>query len=205
MSERFPRDTARVTIHAPDHIIRAGLVSYLQRDLRVREVPLEKIQEADVVVVAVDVVDASALDLLRSLSGTLDTRFVMVTGKQWQADITAAVDCGVRAVLWRDDFSVTVFIRTLLAIADGGGSFPPALQDTLMEQALAPRGPAASVSDREVDVLRLVAEGRELAEIAAKLSCSERTVKYTLHGLMKRLRLRNRAHAVSHAIRNGII
>lgn len=54
-------------------------------------------------------------------------------------------------------------------------------------------------------MLRLVAEGTELADIATKLSYSERTVKYILYGVMKRLHLKNRAHAVSYAIRAGII
>ena len=116
-------------------------------------------------------------------------------------------------MLWRDTFTPAAFVRTLLTVADGGGSFPPTLQGTLMEQVqwthrevLAPRGLTASgVSPRELDVLRLVSEGRELSEIATKLCYSERTVKYILYGLMKRLQLRNRAHAVSYAIRAGLI
>ncbi|MET7685415.1 response regulator transcription factor [Streptomyces sp. NPDC005423] len=213
MPQQLLTATARVAIHAPDGITRAGLGSYLQHDRRVSELPSDKMQEADVIVVAVDVTDASALDLLRSLNDSPDARFVMVTGQQWQADITAAVDCGVRAVLWRDAFTPAVFIRTLLTIAGGGGNFPHTLQGALMEQVrwtqrevLAPRGLTASgVSPREVDVLRLIAEGKEYSEIASKLAYSERTVKYTIYGLMKRLQLNNRAHAVSYAIRAGII
>jgi DNA-binding NarL/FixJ family response regulator len=206
-------DTIRVAVHAPDAVIRAGLVSCLQHDRRICEVPRDRMREAHVIVVAVEVADASTLELLRNLCDAPDARFLAVLGKQWQADISAAVDCGVRAVLPRDDFTPAVFVRTLLTIANGGGSFPPTLQGTLMEQVrwtqrevLAPRGLAASgVSPREVDVLRMVAEGRELSEIAVKLSYSERTVKYVLYGLMKRMQLRNRAHAVSYAIRAGII
>ncbi|WP_280892614.1 response regulator transcription factor [Streptomyces sp. LBL] len=201
-----------MAVHAPDDIIRAGLVSFLGRDRSIREVLPAKIQDADVIVVVVDVVDASALEGLRGLSNAPTPSFLVVA-KYWRSDISAAIDCGVRAVLWRDAFTPAVFIRTLLTVAGGGGSLPPTLQGALMSQVqwtnrevLAPRGLTASgVSPREVDVLRLVAEGKELSEIAAKLSYSERTVKYTLYGLMKRLRLRNRAHAVSYAIRAGII
>ncbi|WP_231905020.1 MULTISPECIES: response regulator transcription factor [Streptomycetaceae] len=206
-------DTVRVGIHVPDAVIRAGLASYLQQDRRVREIPSDRMHEADVIVVAVDTVDASALEQLRAVSNRADARFVMVVGKQWQADISTAVDRGVRGVLWRDAFTPPMFLRTLVTVAEGGGSFPPALQGTLMEQVqwtqrevLTPRGLNASgVSAREVDVLRLVAEGEELSEIAVKLSYSERTVKYILYGLMKRMQLRNRAHAVSYAIRSGLI
>ncbi|MFF1416105.1 response regulator transcription factor [Streptomyces sp. NPDC058220] len=213
MPQQVLTDTVRVAIHSPDAIVRAGLVSYLQNDRRTREVPPGKAQEADVIVVAVDIAGASSLDLLGTLCDKPDARFALVVGKEWQADVSAAVDRGVRAVLWRDSFSPATFIQTLLTIADGGGSLPPTLQGTLMEQVrwtqrevLAPRGLTASgVSPREVDVLRLVAEGKELYEIATKLSYSERTVKYILYGLMKRLQLRNRAHAVSYAIRAGLI
>ncbi|MFG2828498.1 response regulator transcription factor [Streptomyces sp. NPDC048434] len=205
--------TVCVGVHSPDALVRAGLVSSLQNDPRVQEVPPERLHEADVVVAVFDTVDAAALDQLRPVSDNSDTRFLLVAGRQWQADLSVAIDRGVRAVLWRDAFTPPAFIRTLVTIADGGGSLPPTLQGTLMEQVrwthsevLTPHGLTASgVSLRELDVLRLVAEGKELSEIAIGLRYSERTVKYTLYGLMKRLQLRNRAHAVSYAIRAGLI
>lgn len=54
-------------------------------------------------------------------------------------------------------------------------------------------------------MLRLIAEGRQCDEIATELCYSERTVRYILYGAMKRLRTRTRAHAVSYAIRAGLI
>jgi DNA-binding NarL/FixJ family response regulator len=213
MPQQVVTDTTRVVIHAPDPVTRAGLVSFLENDRRVVELSADEPYEADVMVVAMDTVDAEALDLLPTLCDRPEARFVLVVGRQWLANISMAVDQGVRAVLWRDSFTPQAFIRTLLTVASGGGSFPPALQGTLLEQVqwthreiLTPRGLNASgVTPREVDVLRLVAEGQELSEIARKLSYSERTVKYVLYGLMKRMQLRNRAHAVSYAIRSGII
>lgn len=60
-------------------------------------------------------------------------------------------------------------------------------------------------SHREIDVIKLVAEGLETREIAAKLCYSERTVKSVLQGMMLRLNLRNRAHAVAYAAREGYL
>jgi DNA-binding NarL/FixJ family response regulator len=60
-------------------------------------------------------------------------------------------------------------------------------------------------SAREIDVIRLVAEGLDTREVAAKLCYSERTVKNVLHGMMLRLQLRNRAHAVAYAAREGYL
>jgi DNA-binding NarL/FixJ family response regulator len=205
--------SVRVVIHAVDPVVRAGLVSHLRHDRRLAEVPSERAGEAEVIVVAVDVMDVAALDMLGTLSDGPDARFAIVVGQRWQVHVSAAVDRGVRAVVWRDSFNPVVFAQKLITVAEGGGSFPADLQGALMEQvqwtrreALAPRGLSASgISQREVDVLRLLADGNELAEIAQKLSYSERTVKYILYGLMKRMNLRNRTHAVVHAVRSGLI
>jgi DNA-binding NarL/FixJ family response regulator len=213
MSQLLRVQQVRVAVHAPDPVTRAGLASHLRSDSRLAEVPQEEVEGADVTVVAMDTVDGSTLGLLSSLRGDGQPLFALVVGRRWQADLYAAVDQGVRAVVWRDTFTPEIFARTLLTVAEGGGSFPPALQGTFMRQVqwthrevLTPLGLTASgVSPREQDVLRLLAEGQGLAEIAEKLSYSERTVKYVLHGLMKRMNLNNRAHAVSYAIRSGLI
>ncbi len=213
MTQQTLSRTVCVAVHSCDAVIREGLVSSLEHDRRFQEIPPERLPEADAVVAAFDSVDTAALDELRDLSDKHDARFLVIAGRRWRADVSAAIDRGVRAVLWRDTFTPPAFIRTLLTVADGGGSLPPALQGALMEQVrwthrevLAPRGLTSSgVSPREVEVLRLVSEGKELSEIATILCYSERTVRYTLYGLMKRLQLRNRAHAVSYAIRAGLI
>jgi DNA-binding NarL/FixJ family response regulator len=64
---------------------------------------------------------------------------------------------------------------------------------------------AAGLYTREVDVLRLLAEGMDTLEIAQRLNYSERTVKNIIHGVLSRLKLRNRSHAVAYALRNGVM
>jgi DNA-binding NarL/FixJ family response regulator len=61
------------------------------------------------------------------------------------------------------------------------------------------------VSLREAEVLRLVADGLETREIAEQLCYSQRTVKGILHDVTSRFQLRNRAHAVAFALREGLI
>ncbi|MEC3993803.1 response regulator transcription factor [Actinacidiphila sp. DG2A-62] len=216
MQQQVLTDTVRVAVHSSDELTRAGLVSYLRYDRRLSLA--ETAREADVTVVAAEVANASTLGLLHRLAEDAGAEpgglnFVVVVGRRWEADVSAAVDRGVRAVLPRGSFAATEFAQTLISVAQGGGSLPAPLQGALMEQirviqreVLAPRGLSASgVSAREVDVLRLLAEGCELADIADRLRFSERTIKYVLYGLMKRLELRNRTHAVSYAIRTGLI
>jgi DNA-binding NarL/FixJ family response regulator len=51
----------------------------------------------------------------------------------------------------------------------------------------------------------LLAEGMDTVEIAQRLNYSERTVKNIIHGLLSRMKLRNRSHAVAYALRNGVM
>jgi DNA-binding CsgD family transcriptional regulator len=76
----------------------------------------------------------------------------------------------------------------------------------LQRKVLDPRGLTLStLTAREADMLRLVAEGLDTAEIAVKTSYSERTVKNVLHDVITRFNLRNRAHAVGYVLQQGLI
>lgn len=200
----------RVGIQAQDPITHAGLSSYTERNKRLSEV---RIEQADVVVVAVDTVQSSTIDLLRSISPDATMGFVVVTNRGWHADVSTAIACGVRAELRRASLSPDVFVRTVLAVGEGQGMLPPSLQGTLMREVqrlhremLQPQGLTASgFTEREIDVLRLLSDGLNIEEAAKMLSYSDRTVKNILYGATKRLNLRNRAHAVSYAIRSGLL
>ena len=98
-------------------------------------------------------------------------------------------------------------------LASGGGVLPPNLVGELLKHierlqrdVLNPNGLNASgLTAREIDVLRLMAEGFDTNEIADELRYSERTVKNVIYGLNHRLKLRNRSHAVAYALRSGMI
>ncbi|WP_308013675.1 helix-turn-helix transcriptional regulator [Streptomyces beigongshangae] len=65
--------------------------------------------------------------------------------------------------------------------------------------------PRSPLTARQRTVLALVAEGHGNAAIARELACSQHTVKNVMYDLMMRLQVRNRAHAVAHAVRTGLI
>lgn len=197
MPQRVIGESLRVAIHAPAPLIRAGLAGFVAMEPRLREVPPGRIREADAIVVAVDVADAAVLDLLPSLSDDPRARFLVVVSDRWQADVSTARHRGVRAVVWWDFCSPDVFVRTVRAVAGEDGAKPAARPHRTVDRT--------ALSSREVAVLRLIAEGRQCEEIATELAYSERTVRYILYGAMKRLRARNRTHAVSYAIRAGLI
>lgn len=100
----------------------------------------------------------------------------------------------------------------MLAASRGEGDLPSDLLARLLRQVGQMQrsaddrpGTLAGLAPREIDVIRLIAEGLDTAEVAGKLSYSERTVKNVLHGMTTRLHLRNRAHAVAYALREGHI
>ncbi len=65
--------------------------------------------------------------------------------------------------------------------------------------------PLAVLSDREITVLKMLAEGLDTAEVGRCVFLSERSVKYIVHGVTSRLSLRNRTQAVAYALRHGLI
>jgi DNA-binding NarL/FixJ family response regulator len=65
--------------------------------------------------------------------------------------------------------------------------------------------PVDSLTEREIDVLRLVAEGLSNKAVAQALSISENTVKYHMRNILQKLGAQNRTEAVTHAIRTGLL
>jgi DNA-binding NarL/FixJ family response regulator len=61
------------------------------------------------------------------------------------------------------------------------------------------------LTDREIKVLELLADGLDTVEVGRRLFYSERTVKNIIHGVTSRLNLRNRTQAVVYAVRKGLI
>ncbi|MFH9424034.1 response regulator transcription factor [Streptomyces sp. NPDC017529] len=199
----------RVVVTAPDPISREGVVSQLRRH---PEVDLCEDDSATVAVLVEDVLDEAALARLRRVVRSEGARVVLVVGTIRENELLDVMECGAGAIVWRREATAHRLVQAVLTAADGGGDLPADLLGRLISQVgRLHRGSAdhpgafLGLTSREVDVVRLVAEGLDTSEIAAKLSYSERTVKNVMHGLTTRLRLRNRSHAVAYALREGYI
>ena len=202
-----------VMVHAADPISRAGAVSQLKQCPAVDVIEELPASPGAVAVLVTETVDATVTASLRRLVRGGDTRVVLVVERMREAELLEAVECGVAAILWRREATAPRLGQAVLAAARGDGDLPADLLGRLIVQmgrlqrsvqglpGFTPPG----ISERESDILRLVAEGWDTAEIATRLSYSERTVKNVLHGLTTRLQLRNRAHAVAYALREGYI
>ncbi|WP_067463719.1 helix-turn-helix transcriptional regulator [Actinomadura macra] len=202
-------ETIAVAVHASDPISYEGVVGGLRH-----RPELNLVDEADAVVTVVvaEVVDEQVKGVLRRFSRSIGARSVLIVSDLKEAHLLEAVECGVVAMLWRREAGPDGITRAIVAAAGGNGSLPPDLQGRLLkhigriQRGAGPQGlSAAGLAEREREVLRLISDGLDTSEIARKLAYSERTVKNVLHGLMTRLQLRNRAHAVAYAIREGYI
>lgn len=166
-----------------------------------------------VAVAVADEVDDDTVRLLRRLQRLGGARVVLIVTRIDDAGLLAAIEAGACGVLRRAEASSERLVSAIRTAAAGDGTVPPDLLGRLLDQVgqlqrnvLTPRGLSFSgVSDREAQVLRLVADGFDTAHIARQLSYSERTVKNVLHDVTARLQLRNRSHAVAYALRAGII
>jgi DNA-binding NarL/FixJ family response regulator len=170
-------------------------------------------ESCDVVILATDQVTSETLKVLRRWSERGGVPVVLITNDLRETDLLTLVECKVVALLPRRAASGERLVSAVAAAANGGGVMPTDLLGELLKhverlqrEVLAPRGLNASgLKPREIDVLRLMAEGLDTDDIAEKLCYSERTVKNVLYALTNRLNLRNRAHAVAYALRTGII
>lgn len=129
-------------------------------------------------------------------------RLVLVADEISATSVYRAVRAGVSAILRRAD--TDRLAMTVQAAAATEGGMPGADVGRLLED-MHPAPAGDRLTDREVHVLRLVADGYGNADIARHLECSQHTVKNTIHDLMTRLRLRNRTHAAAFAVRSGLV
>jgi len=173
----------------------------------------QRIAPPVVALVVVDSLDATAVQVLRVAAQRGCRRTVLIGNIIDDDALMTAVQLGVSGVLRRADATADRIVYLLRSAAAGNGSLPPDLLGRLLGRlsrmqryVLTPRDlPHTGLSDRETQVLRLVADGKDTQEIARELCYSERTVKNVLHDITSRLQLRNRSHAVAYALREGLI
>ena len=169
--------------------------------------------DADVTIVVVDELDRGAESRIRSLQEHDHDPVVVVGDTIDDEALMRAAEMGVVGLLRRHEVTPEQLVVAVVAAARGDGQMAPDLLGRLLAQlSRVPRrvrttngaGPDGFTT-REIEVLRLLADGFDTPEIAHALFFSERTIKNVIHDVTSRLQLRNRSHAVAFAMRNGVI
>jgi DNA-binding NarL/FixJ family response regulator len=212
VSSYEPRERIEVFISACDPISRDGIASQL-RGHGVELVDERNLHREVVALVVVEEIDEESARQIRSLKLRGIERLVVIVTKVEDGGLLAAVEAGANGVLKRSQSTGPNLLQTVRTAAAGDGVLPPDLLGRLLgqvgrlqRQVLNPRGLTfAGMTDREVKVLKMLADGHDTAEVGRGLYLSERTVKNIIHDVTSRLNLRNRTHAVAYALRQGLI
>jgi DNA-binding NarL/FixJ family response regulator len=200
-------------VYADDPVLQAGVISQLRMRAEVDVVEGNNIHGVTVAVVVGDELDSQTLRVLKSLKRAAVPHTILVLSAVDDKTVVTAAEVGVQGLLRRSEATADALVRTIQKVSAGDGVIPSDLLGQLLgqvgrlqRQILSPRGLTfTGLTEREIKVLTLIADGHDTSEIAQQLCYSQRTVKNVLHGVTTRLQLRNRTHAVAYAVREGLI
>ncbi len=203
-----------------DHaVVRSGIRAYLesQPDLEVvaeaasgqAAVQLAGEYVPDVVLMDLVMAEMDGVEATRRLREVSPrTRVVVLTSFHDDVHIFPAIKAGALSYLLKD-IGPEELGEAVRAAARGEAVLHPRVAARLAEELRGPRStganPYAELTAREQEVLRLVAEGRSNAEIAAQLVLSEKTVKSHVSNILSKLQLADRTQAAVFAWREGLM
>lgn len=199
-----------------DHpIVREGLEMVLQDepDLEVvgaadtaeQAIELVRTLQPDVVLLDLELPGMSGIEAVPALvaAGT-DTQILVFTAYDSDERVFGAVRSGARGYLLKGA-PATEIARAVRSAARGESYLEPRVAARLLQEVSAPRRFTGLLTERERSVLRLVAAGESNKQIARTLSISERTVKFHVTSIFRKLAVENRAQAVAVAARRGLL
>ena len=217
---RGPGDRVSVLVVDDDDRFRAGLAELLGTyDVDVvgtasnarDAVDTTRMLRPDVVLMDVQMPGTTGIEATRGvLNAWPETRVVMLTVSGDGADVIEAMLAGATGYLVKGTAPETL-VAGIRAAADGDSLLSPGLAAKLLGRLResAPASPArienAVLSERELEVLKLLAHGKPNAVIARELFLSPHTVRNHISNILSKLQISNRTEATAYAIRSGLV
>lgn len=160
----------------------------------------------DLVLLDINMPRMTGLEALRQIkSGLPRAKVVMLTVSEEDAHLLEAIRSGADGYLLKH-LNANEFLEMLQGVERGEAAISRSMTGRLFKHVAQPPDEVEIIlSEREVEVLRLVAAGKSNREIAQQLSVSENTVKFHLRNILQRLGVSNRAEAVMVALQKGIL
>jgi DNA-binding NarL/FixJ family response regulator len=175
---------------------------------------LEQIRETapEVVVMDLNMPGISGVEATRQIAMIAPlTRVLVLTISDQDADVMDAIMAGACGYLLKDS-SIDELLAGIGAAAQGESLVSPAIAAKVLQRLRAtsssPREAEtirSELSDREVQVLKLIANGKDNAMIAAELHISPKTVKNHISNILMKLQIDNRIQAAVYAVRSGLV
>jgi len=207
--------SVRVVVADDQRVVRDGLVTLLKllpgidvvaaASDGAEAVELVAEHNPDVLLVDLRMPNLDGVEATRQVrAGYPGTEVVVLTTYSDDDSVLSALRAGARGFLTKDADAESIG-RAIEAAAAGQSILDADVQRRLIEGATTPpKPPATGLTPRELDVLRLIAEGLSNTEIARRLVVSEATVKTHINHLFAKANLRDRAQAVAYAYRLGL-
>jgi DNA-binding NarL/FixJ family response regulator len=167
----------------------------------------------DVVIMDLNMPGLNGVEATREIAASAPrTRVVVLTISEDDDDIVDAIMAGACGYLLKNS-TVQELVSGIAAAADGDSLISPKVGTKVLQQLRAQatgvrRGgdpPRIALSERELDVLRLIAIGKDNAQIAQELFISPKTVKNHISNILMKLQIENRIQAAVYAVRSGIV
>jgi DNA-binding NarL/FixJ family response regulator len=195
------RGVLQILDEAPD-LNAAGEASTGQQVLR-------RLQEADFDVLVLDIAmpDGSGLEVLRQLRTLKPTLRILILSMYPERQYAVrALKAGAAGYLTKES-APDELVLAIRRVARGGRYISQSLAEELAAGLLreTTSAPAGNLSDREYQVMGLLAEGNTVSEIAAALSLSPKTVSTYRARILEKLDLRNTAEIIRYAFQHGLV
>src|SRR5690554_1854870 len=213
-----PVETIRILIVDDHEVVRIGLRSLLERIGQFEVVgeaasaqeaiELTRSRKPDVVVMDIRMPDGSGIEACRAIrSESQDVKVIMLTSYTDDEAIFASVMAGASGYVLKQIGSHEL-VEAIRTVAAGGSLLDPSITGKVLERM---RGMSRDqqhhekLTDQELRILRLIADGRTNKEIAEALYLSEKTVRNYVSSILSKLNLSNRAEAAAYAVRRHLL
>jgi len=166
----------------------------------------------DVVVMDLNMPGMTGVEATRQIVGRAPlTRVVVLTISDQDGDVMDAILAGACGYLLKDA-SIQELMQGIRAAAIGESLISPTIAAKVLRHVRSSssrpeieRAIRAELSEREIEVLKLIANGKDNAQIAAELHISPKTVKNHISNILMKLQIDNRIQAAVYAVRSGIV
>jgi DNA-binding NarL/FixJ family response regulator len=197
-------------------IVREGLVSVLenQADYEVvgavqsaeEGLSIAESAKPDVILLDLELPGMSGVDAIPQFARLIPgVRIIVFTGYDSDDQVFGAIRSGAKGYLLKGATPNQEIIRAIRVVYGGGSLLEPHIASKILTEMGSPRSTASQLSERETEILKLVAEGLPNKQIAGALGITERTVKFHLSSIFTKLDAENRAQAVAVAAQRGLL
>jgi DNA-binding NarL/FixJ family response regulator len=219
--ERRTLDEIRVLLVDDHDLFRTGLRTLLEeQDVRIvgeasagnEAVRLVRELAPDVVVMDLNMPGITGVEATRQITAIAPlTRVLVLTISDQDGDVMDAILAGACGYLLKDS-SIQELMRGIESAGSGESIVSPAIASKMLQRIRASssqpeieRTIRSELSEREIQVLKLIANGKDNAMIAAELHISPKTVKNHISNILMKLQIDNRIQAAVYAVRSGIV